>query len=121
MRLSLGPDPRGIARTALGRGLALALAGGDILAGLLLHSLAAPLLRAFLFGVTARDPPTRAGAPRGESGGAKADTQLASAGARRAADFRGVQNPDPCAVSNHQIKGDSCRRQGNGYSPRRFR
>ena len=60
VRLALGADPRRIARAVLGAGLALT--GGGIAAGLVLHALAAPLLRAFLFGVTAHDPPTLAGA-----------------------------------------------------------
>lgn len=60
VRLALGADPRRIARAVLGGGLALA--AGGIAAGLVLHALAAPLLRTFLFGVTAHDPPTLAGA-----------------------------------------------------------
>lgn len=60
VRIALGADPRRIARWVALR--ALVLTAGGIAAGLGLHALAAPILRAFLHGVAASDPPTLAGA-----------------------------------------------------------
>ncbi len=60
VRLALGADPQQIARWVVSRGLALAASG--IAGGLLLYALAAPFLRAFLYGVSASDPLTLTGA-----------------------------------------------------------
>lgn len=59
VRIALGADPRHLARTVAVRGLAL-VAGG-VSAGFVLYAIAAPALRAFLFGVTPSDPATLAG------------------------------------------------------------
>lgn len=56
VRVALGADPRRIARWVAMRGLLLAAAG--IAAGFVLYAMAAPLLQAFLYGVTATDPAT---------------------------------------------------------------
>jgi len=56
VRVALGADPRRIARWVAVRGLLLAAAG--IAAGFVLYAMAAPLLQAFLYGVTATDPAT---------------------------------------------------------------
>jgi putative ABC transport system permease protein len=60
VRVALGADPRRLARTVAIRGLTL-IAGG-VGAGLLLFTIAAQFLRAFLYGVGASDPLTLAGA-----------------------------------------------------------
>lgn len=60
VRMALGADPRRIARLVGGRGLVL-VASGMVL-GVALYALAAPLLRAFLFGVTPSDPASLIGA-----------------------------------------------------------
>jgi len=59
VRVALGADPRQIARAVARRGLVL-VAGG-VAAGLVLYAMAAPFLRAFLYGVTASDPVTLVG------------------------------------------------------------
>jgi len=56
VRVALGADPQQLARTVALRGLALTAEG--ILAGFVLYAVAAPFLRAFLYGVTATDPLT---------------------------------------------------------------
>jgi predicted lysophospholipase L1 biosynthesis ABC-type transport system permease subunit len=56
VRVALGADPRELARAVVTRGLALVAVG--VGAGLALFALAAPFLRAFLYGVTAGDPLT---------------------------------------------------------------
>lgn len=58
VRAALGADPRALARGVVVRGLALIAAG--VGAGLAVFAAAAPLLRAFLYGVTAADPATLA-------------------------------------------------------------
>ena len=60
VRVALGADPRRIARGVVMR--ALALTAGGVVAGLGLYALAAPYLRAFLYGVAPTDPLTLAGA-----------------------------------------------------------
>ncbi len=60
IRVALGADAARISRVVATRGLLLSAAG--IAAGLLVYALGAPLLRAFLFGVTATDPVTLAAA-----------------------------------------------------------
>ncbi|MEP6493318.1 MAG: ABC transporter permease [bacterium] len=60
VRVALGADPRGLARTVALRGLTLVAAG--VGAGLLLFAIAAQFLRTFLYGVAADDPLTLAGA-----------------------------------------------------------
>ncbi len=59
VRVALGADPRRIAQAVAVRGLKLAAVG--VVAGLALYALAAPFLRAFLYGVTAGDPVTLVG------------------------------------------------------------
>src|SRR6476469_1398554 len=59
VRVALGADPRQIARTVAKGGLVL-VAGG-VAAGFVLYAIAAPFLRAFLYGVTASDPVTLVG------------------------------------------------------------
>jgi putative ABC transport system permease protein len=54
IRLALGADPRALAKGVAFGGLAL-LAGG-VGAGFLLYALAVPMLRGFLYGVSAVDP-----------------------------------------------------------------
>ena len=56
VRIALGADPARLAREVAMRGLWL-VAGG-VGAGFVLYAIAAPFLRAFLFGVTASDPLT---------------------------------------------------------------
>jgi predicted permease len=56
VRMALGADPRGLTRTVAVRGLRL-VAGG-IVAGFVLYAMAAPFMRAFLYGVTPTDPLT---------------------------------------------------------------
>ena len=58
VRSALGADPRALARGVVVRGLALIAVG--VGAGLVLFAMAAPLLRAFLYGVDAADPVTLA-------------------------------------------------------------
>ena len=60
IRVALGADAARIARIVAVRGLMLTIAG--IVAGLLVYALGAPVLRAFLFGVTETDPVTLAAA-----------------------------------------------------------
>ncbi len=60
IRVALGADPRRITRLVAARGMVLTTTG--IAAGLVLYAIAAPLLRAFLFGVTTSDPLTLIGA-----------------------------------------------------------
>ena len=60
VRIAMGADPKRIARLVATRGLALAATG--VAAGFVFYALAAPYLRAFLFGVTVSDPATLAGA-----------------------------------------------------------
>ena len=60
VRVALGADPHGIARLVAKHGFGLTAIG--IAAGFAAYALAAPLLRAFLFGVTVADPATLAGA-----------------------------------------------------------
>ena len=60
VRVALGADPQRIARLVAARGLALTASG--VAAGLALYAVAAPFLRAFLFGVTVTDPGTLLGA-----------------------------------------------------------
>jgi predicted permease len=60
VRVALGADPRRIARLVIARGLVLTAIG--IAAGFVLYGIAAPFLRAFLYGVTATDPVTLVGA-----------------------------------------------------------
>jgi predicted permease len=59
VRVALGADPRQIARAVAMRGLRL-IAGG-VAAGFILYAMAAPFLRAFLYGVSAGDPVTLVG------------------------------------------------------------
>jgi ABC-type antimicrobial peptide transport system permease subunit len=59
VRVALGADPRQIARAVAMRGLRL-IAGG-VAAGFVLYAMAAPFLRAFLYGVSAGDPVTLVG------------------------------------------------------------
>lgn len=60
VRVALGADPKRIARLVAARGLRLTASG--LAAGFILYALAAPFLRAFLFGVTVTDPVTLGGA-----------------------------------------------------------
>lgn len=60
VRVALGAPPSRIATLVATRALVLTASG--IAGGLVLHALLAPFLRAFLFGVTATDPATLAGA-----------------------------------------------------------
>ena len=60
VRVALGADPEHLARAVAMRGLTL-VAGG-VAAGFVLYAIAAPFLRAFLYGVTTTDPLTLAGA-----------------------------------------------------------
>jgi predicted permease len=60
VRVALGADPQQLARTVALRGLALIASG--VAGGFVLYGLAAPFLRAFLYGVTATDPLTLAAA-----------------------------------------------------------
>ena len=59
VRVALGADPRRIARTVAVRGLKLATVG--VAAGFALYAVAAPFLRAFLYGVSTSDPVTLVG------------------------------------------------------------
>jgi putative ABC transport system permease protein len=56
VRVALGANPQHIAQAVAKRGLTL-VAGG-VAAGFVLYAIAAPFLRAFLYGVTASDPIT---------------------------------------------------------------
>jgi len=58
VRVALGADPRQIARAVAMRGLGLIAVG--VAAGFALYAVAAPFLRAFLYGVTPGDPVTLA-------------------------------------------------------------
>ena len=60
VRVALGADPEHLARSVAMRGLALTASG--IAAGFVLYAIAAPFLRAFLYGVTPSDPLTLVGA-----------------------------------------------------------
>jgi ABC-type antimicrobial peptide transport system permease subunit len=60
VRVALGADPKRIARLVATRGLVLTASG--VAAGFVLYAVAAPFLRAFLFGVTVTDPLTLVGA-----------------------------------------------------------
>ena len=60
VRSALGAAPGALARSVVRQGLAVS--AGGVGAGLVLYAAAAPLLRAFLYGVTATDPATLAGA-----------------------------------------------------------
>jgi putative ABC transport system permease protein len=60
VRVALGADPRRIARLVATRGLVLAV--GGLAAGFVLYAIAAPFLRAYLFGVTVTDLATLTGA-----------------------------------------------------------
>lgn len=60
IRVALGADPKRIGRLVVVRGLILT--AGGIAAGFVLYTMAAPFLRAFLYGVTATDPITLGGA-----------------------------------------------------------
>jgi ABC-type antimicrobial peptide transport system permease subunit len=60
IRVALGADPRQLARTVAVRGLKLIAIG--VVAGFALYAVAAPFLRAFLYGVTTSDPLTLIGA-----------------------------------------------------------
>ena len=60
IRVALGADPRQLARTVAMRGLKLIAVG--VVGGFALYALAAPFLRAFLYGVTTNDPLTLIGA-----------------------------------------------------------
>jgi len=60
IRVALGADPRQLARTVALRGLKLIAVG--VVAGFVLYAMAAPFLRAFLYGVTTSDPLTLIGA-----------------------------------------------------------
>ena len=59
VRVALGADPRRIARAVAVRGLKLVAVG--LVGGFALYAVAAPFLRAFLYGVTAGDPATLLG------------------------------------------------------------
>ena len=54
VRLTLGADPRQVAWWVARQGMVLTL--GGVLMGFLLYAVAAPVLRAYLYGVTATDP-----------------------------------------------------------------
>jgi ABC-type antimicrobial peptide transport system permease subunit len=60
VRSALGAAPGALARSVVRQGLAVS--AGGVGAGLVLYAAATPLLRAFLYGVTATDPATLAGA-----------------------------------------------------------
>lgn len=60
IRAAMGADRARIARLVVARGMTLSASG--VAAGLVLYALTAPMLRAFLFGVTVSDPVTLAGA-----------------------------------------------------------
>jgi putative ABC transport system permease protein len=60
VRVALGADPAHLARTVAMRGLAPIASG--VVAGFVLYAIAAPFLRAFLYGVTTSDPLTLVGA-----------------------------------------------------------
>ena len=59
VRVALGASPRQLARAVAMRGLKLIARG--VAAGFVLYAIAAPFLRAFLYGVTTTDPLTLAG------------------------------------------------------------
>jgi ABC-type antimicrobial peptide transport system permease subunit len=59
VRVALGADPEQLARTVAMRGLTLVASG--VAAGLVLYAIAAPFLRAFLYGVAPSDPLTLVG------------------------------------------------------------
>lgn len=59
VRVALGADPEQLARTVAMRGLTLVACG--IASGLVFYAIAAPFLRAFLYGVTPSDPLTLVG------------------------------------------------------------
>ena len=56
VRVALGADPQQLARSVATQGLTLV--GAGVAAGLVLYAVAAPFLRAFLYGVTPSDPLT---------------------------------------------------------------
>ena len=60
IRIALGAEPARLARAVALRGLGLVVMG--LVGGLVLYAAAAPLLRGFLYGVTAADPVTLGGA-----------------------------------------------------------
>jgi putative ABC transport system permease protein len=60
VRVALGADPERLARSVAMRGLSLIATG--VGAGFVLYAIAAPFLRAFLYGVSPSDPVTLAGA-----------------------------------------------------------
>jgi predicted permease len=60
VRVALGASPRQLAQSVAMRGLALTASG--VAGGFVLYAIAAPFLRAFLYGVTPSDPLTLAGA-----------------------------------------------------------
>jgi predicted permease len=60
VRVALGADPQDLARAVAVRGLGLI--GSGIAGGFVLYAIAAPFLRAFLYGVTPSDPLTLVGA-----------------------------------------------------------
>jgi putative ABC transport system permease protein len=60
IRIALGADPASLARSVVLRALALVASG--VAGGLMLYALATPVLRGFLYGVTAADPVTLIGA-----------------------------------------------------------
>ena len=60
VRVALGASPQQLAQSVAMRGLALTASG--VAAGFVLYAIAAPFLRAFLYGVTPSDPLTLAGA-----------------------------------------------------------
>jgi predicted permease len=80
IRVALGADPRQLARMVAMRGLTLVASG--VVAGFVLYAVAAPFLRAFLYGVTATDPATLVGATLSLAGAASLASWLP---ARRAA------------------------------------
>jgi predicted permease len=59
VRLALGAEPRHLARAVARRGFAVVASG--VAAGFVLYAMVAPLLRAFLYGVTTSDPVTLGG------------------------------------------------------------
>jgi putative ABC transport system permease protein len=59
VRVALGADPEQLARTVAMRGLELT--AGGVAGGFVLYAIAAPFLRAFLYGVTTSDPLTLVG------------------------------------------------------------
>jgi predicted permease len=60
IRIALGADPGGLARSVVLR--AQALVAGGVFGGLVLYALVTPVLRGFLYGVGAADPVTLCGA-----------------------------------------------------------